>query len=458
MGYRDLLRVGLPLVLGMGSSTIMQFTDRLFLARHSVEAIAAATPASLAALTTQLSIMGVTSYVAVIIAQYYGSEAPHRIGSALWQGIWSAVLGGLLLALLYFAAPFIFSLSGHEASVQAAETTYFRVLNGGVVFALLANCLGGFFTGRGQTGQVMVANILGALLNIPLDYAFIFGLPLLGIPSLGILGAGIATVAGSAFTACFLAILIFTRENEEKFSVRSGWRFQPEMFRRLLRFGLPNSVNYFIELLIISWFVFEVGALGTAQLAASNIAFALNSLIFTPMMGMSMAVAALTGQSMGAGKAVNAERAARNGLHLTFVYIIPICFLFMAAPGFLMDLFIPGGMDAAAFAPVRATGIILLYYIALYSLVDACNLVFMGALKGVGDTRGIMYILLACASTCMIIPILVIKYFFTPSINAYWIALTVYVMASAGANYQRFRSKRWLNIRVVETARPVEKP
>lgn len=452
-GYGEILRVGLPLVAGMGSSTLMQFTDRLFLARYSVDAIAAATPAALVSMTSLLIVMGVTSYCSVIIAQYFGSGAYDRIGSALWQGLWSAIIGGLFMALLYFAAPFIFSLSGHADRIQVLEVSYFRSLNVGSVFPLLANCLGTFFSGRAQTRQVMIANMLGAVLNIPLDYVLIYGA--FGFAGFGIVGAGIATVLGSVFIAIFLAKLVFTRENEERYRVRSGWRFQPEMFWRLLRFGMPNSVNYFMEMLLMSWFVFEVGALGTNELAASNIAFSLNSLVFMPMMGMSMAVAALAGQAMGAGNPAKAEDVTWKALKLTLGYMIPIAIIFVTIPGFLMDIFAPSDLEGAAFAPVRSVGIILLYYIALYSLVDACNLIFLGALKGVGDTRGIMYIILFCAVTCMLVPIIAIKKVFTPSVNAYWVAFSVYVMLMAGLTLTRFRMRKWVKIRVVETAKPV---
>jgi MATE family multidrug resistance protein len=87
-GYRQVLAISLPLVASMGSFTLMQFTDRVFLANYSVDAIAAALPAGIASFTCIAFFMGVANYTNAFVAQYTGARAFSRVGASLWQGIY----------------------------------------------------------------------------------------------------------------------------------------------------------------------------------------------------------------------------------------------------------------------------------------------------------------------------------------------------------------------------------
>ncbi len=449
-GYAEILRVGLPLVAGMCSTTVMEFTDRLFLSHYSVDAIAAVMPATMAWLTVSLTLMGVCGYASVLVAQYVGSGAERRVGAALWQGIWCALAGGgISLAACFVAEPF-FRFIGHEAHVLAIEVEYFQVLSAGTVFFLLNTTVGSFYSGRGITRPVMVANIIAAVVNIPLDYLLIFGG--LGIPPLGAFGAALATAMGWMVGFLILSRLIFTRRHDRRFGVRRDFLPDLEMMRRLLRFGLPGGVNFFVELAAVAWFVFEVGTLGTAPLAASNIAFSINSLVFVPMLGLNTAVSSLVGQAMGRGRPDEAALVARNTLHLALAYMVPVGFGIALFAGPLISLFAPGDLTPAQFAPVRAAGVVLLYYIAVYSVVDAGNIVYFGALKGAGDTVGVLLILVTAGTTFLVVPLLTLKAMGLANLHTYWWALTAYIMGLAGCVWLRFRLGKWRKIRVVETA------
>ena len=451
-GYAAILRVCLPLVAGMASSTVMQFTDRLFLSHYSVDTIAAALPASIASMTIMLTLLGVCGYTSVLIAQYIGSGAPKRVGSALWQGIWTVLAGTVLLFLCYFLAKPLFVLVGHAPHLQELEVTYFRILTLGSGFSLLGAAFAGFFSGRGQTRPVMIANITACIINIPLDYLLIFGG--LGLPPMGIAGAGIATVIGWAVAAAMLAGGIFQKKHEEQYAVFSGFCFEWDMFRRLLRYGLPSGVNFFIEMMAFAWFIFEVGAFGREAMAASNIAFSVNSLTFLPMIGLNVGLATLVGQAMGRGSPADAERVTVNSLHISLAYMFSLSLLVAVFAGPLMDLFAPGDLSPEEYASVRELGVILLYFIAVYSLVDSCNIVYFGALKGAGDTLGIMCLLAGSAVCFIVLPILALKHLGMDSVISYWIVFTAYVILLALAAMLRFYRRRWHTIRVVETALP----
>jgi MATE family multidrug resistance protein len=92
---------------------------------------------------------------------------------------------------------------------------------------------------------------------------------------------------------------------------------------------------------------------------------------------------------------------------------------------------------------------ILIYYIAVYSLVDSCNIVFLGALKGAGDTLFIMLILGGTGLFLLILPIAALKAFGWAHLHPLWLVLTVYVMGMALCSCLRFRKGRWRHMRVV---------
>ncbi len=452
-GFRYILRVGLPLVAGMASSTIMQFTDRLFLSHYSLSSISAALPAALASFTPQVAFMGFCGYSSVLIAQYVGSRALENVGPALWQGIWCALAGGAIMLFSCLFADAFFAWTGHQPDIQELESSYFIILSAGGVFPLLGAALGAFYSGLGHTRVVMLASLSAAVVNIPLDYALIFGV--WGFPEMGIVGAGLSTVLGSAVAAAILVVHIFTRQNDELYCVSSSWRFNPAMFLRLLRYGLPSGLNMFLDLVIFSWFVFMVGGLGSVAMAASNIVFSINSLVFTPMLGLNMAVAALVGQAMGRGRPLEAERITANSIWLILAYIVPVAAIFVLFAGPLMDAFAPGNMRPEDFLPVREAGILLLCFVAAYSLTDSFNLVYFGALKGAGDTLAVMLIMLGCGIGVLALPILLLRAWGMEGLISFWIVLTVYIVVLAGCAFLRYKQRKWHGIRVVETAPPL---
>lgn len=445
-GYHDVLRVSLPLVAGMVSTTVMQFTDRLFLSHYSVTSIAAALPSAMAAMVLQLPLIGLCGYVSVFIAHYIGAGRRKEVGSALWQGLWMALVGTILLAFACLLADPLFAWTAHPPAVIVEEVIYFQILTLGSAFFLLGAVVSGFFIGRGYTRPVLFANLAGATLNVPLDYALIFGE--WGFPELGIAGAGIATVIGWAFCAVILGFGVFTRKNDQSYHVFRDWRFKTSMFVRLLRFGGPSGANLFMEVVGFAWFTLEVGKLGETALAASNIALSVNTLVFTPMLGLNSAIASLVGQAMGRQRPDEAKTVTYSAMQLCLMYMLTLSFLFFMFAGQLVDIFRPSD-PAVNFAPIRATGIILIYYIAIYSLVDACNIVFLGALKGAGDTLFIMRILGGTGIFVLVLPIVFLKAMGWAHLHPLWIVLTVYVISSAFCAFLRFRGGRWQQMRVV---------
>jgi len=447
-GYRESLVIGMPLVISMLSSTVMTFTDRIFLGNYSLEALGASLPASITAFLFLSFFFGTAEYVGVFVSQYTGAGKHEKVGAALWQGLWFCVPSGLFLASLWFVADPLFHLVGHPSNVRELEIAYFRILTLGGGPFLVGICLSCFFSGRGLTKPVMVVNMVAATINIPLDYCLINGIG--PFPELGIVGAGLATLCGYVFPGICFAFMVFTKENEARFKVRSATRIVPNLMKRFLRFGLPGGVQFFLDMFGVSFFVFMVGRIGPVELAASNIAISIDTLAFLPTIGMSIAASIMVGQSMGGEDPDGAAYSTKSVLHLALAYMGFMGVVFVTMPGPLLELFRTRAEAGVDFGPVLELGSILLMYVAAFTLIDAVAIVYIGALKGAGDTRFTMITMGTASITCLVIPTWLLNHFGIMSVHGPWICLLTYAAVLAVAFSARFRCGAWRNIKVIE--------
>ncbi|GAB4331282.1 MAG: MATE family efflux transporter [Calditrichia bacterium] len=447
-GYREVLVVALPMILSTGAWSLQQFIDRIFLTWHSAEAVAAALPASLVSWTITSLFVGTAAYVNTFVAQYYGAEQHQRIGASVWQGIYLSLLVVLIAAILYPLSPYFFNWSGHSAEVLKNEIVYFRILLFGAPAAVVSNAITGFYAGRGKTVTVMWVNVAATLVNIVLDYILIFGK--LGFPQMGIAGAAIATVIASWISALLFFILIIQKRYEHKYATRSNWRLDTALFKRLIRFGLPSGLQFTLELIAFTLFILFVGRLGTKELAATNIAFNINTLAFLPMYGLTIAISSLVGQRLGKSEGAGAERVTWSAFHIAFFYFGTLAYGYF----FIPELFLfPYELYAnpAEFLPIKELARMLLIFVAVYSLFDAMNMVFSGALKGAGDTRFVAIASISLSWFTMVIPSFIGLNWLNVGIYTLWSFVTLYVISLGIVFYFRFRAGKWKNLRVIES-------
>lgn len=447
--YREVLRVCLPLVISLSATTVMEFTDRVFLANYSIDAIAAALPAGITSYLFLAFFGGVGGYAGVFIAQYTGRNDPHRIGSILWQGIYFTLGAGLLLWLLaIWGTEPIFSLAGHPERVRQLEMVYFSILCKGSILHVAMATLATFFTGRGLTRPVMIITFLGVFINIPLDYALIFGR--WGLPQLGIEGAAIATVTAWGVNVLFLAGLIFTRKNDLQYGVFTSFRFKPDIFLRLMRFGVPGSLQFTMDILAFTLFILLVGRIGKAELAATNIVLSINALAFMPSMGVSQGMSVLVGQALGRKKPAQAAYYVRSGCQLLIGYILVIDLIFLFAPDLVLAPFMASEQGGATQLIVLDYGKTLLKIVAAYLFFDALYMVFSGALRGAGDTRFMMLAITIASPLCLILPVYIGIEFYQISVTAAWFWVLFFITVLFTISFLRYRRGLWKKMLVIE--------
>jgi MATE family multidrug resistance protein len=447
--YREVSRVCLPLVMGMAATMVMEFTDRIFLSNYSVDAISAALPAGITAFLCMIFLGGIGGYVSVFIAQYSGAGQNQQIGVALWQGLYFCLFAGIILfTLSLFAARPLFLLAGHPPEVRALEEIYFNILCRGAIFHVAAQTISGFFTGRGITRPVMLCNIVGMVINIPLDYALINGV--WGLPEMGIAGAGLATVVSWAVIALLLALMIFTRDNDRLFKVCKGSPFDRDIFLRLMKYGIPGSLQFSLDIFAFTFFILMVGRLGKEEMAASNIVISISSLAFMPAMGFSHGISSLVGQALGSGRPQLARHVTWSGIHLLLSYILSLNLLLIFSPELIIALFIPQGQDAAGYASVVTLGSHLLRIVAAYVLFDVFYMIFSGVLRGAGDTRFIMWCIGISSLFCMLLPLYIGIEFFDRGVYYAWSCVLFFVAVLCLLTSYRYRQGKWQSMLVVK--------
>lgn len=453
-GGRRLLSMALPLIVSTGSWSIQHFVDRMFLAWYSPEALAASMPAGITNFTVMSLFIGTAGFVGTFVAQYTGAKQPKMVGPILWQGLYFSLIGGMVLFACAFFAEQIFAFAGHEENIQRFEVAYFRILCFGAFPAIGSSALASFFIGRGENLPVMWNNLLTTGINLLLDYAMIFGH--WGFPEMGIEGAALATVLAGVFNFIFYAAFIFKGDANREYHTRKGWKLQPALLGRLMRFGFPNGVQFFIDVAGFTVFLLMVGRLGTVALAATNIAFNINTLAFMPMIGFGISVSTMVGNFIGAGKADDAEKVSYVGFAMTLAYMMFISLFYVITPGIFILPFAAGSADAN-FDEIAALTTVLLRFVALYSVFDTANIIFASAIKGAGDTRFVMAMIVTMSMLVLVVPTYVALNVLGGGIVACWTIATVYVCLLGVAFYLRFRGGKWKSMKVIEEA-PVIAP
>ncbi len=444
--YRRIFIASAPLVLSQSGLMLMHLTDRLLVSWYSTDAIAAIGPASMLFYALAAVFLGMAGYTTTFVAQYVGAGRFRRVGAAVWQGIYLALAGGILLALVSLASGPVFRHIGHAPAIVEMEITFFSIMCWGAPLFLLSATLAGFFSGRHDNVVIAAAQILGLIANALFAYVLIFGH--WGMPRLGVTGAAMATVISQGVIVLVLAVVYFSRANREKFGTLADWPIDLSLLSRLLKYGLPAGSRFFLELIVWLLFLIFMGRVGEAELAATNIAQGLNGIAFFPTIGIGIAISAMVGQAQGANRSDLAERCVWRGLAVAEVWMLLCVAVFLAIPHTLVDVFHEHGDGAASFEEVLRAGVTILRFVALYCVFDAFNIILLGSLQGAGDTRWTL-----AASTVMHIGFLaglvVLDHFHT-GVMGMWGFVSAFVFTYATVWLFRFRSGKWKTMRVIE--------
>ena len=444
VSYREVIRLVWPLALGMANNALMQFTDRVFLAKESTASLEAVLPASILAFLFIGFFQSIAAYSGTFVAQYHGAGDADGCARSCRAGLLLSLASGLVLALFIPLGHLVCDWSGHSPAVLAREKTYYTIVMAGGFFTCAAMAVQSFFTGVGRTRLVFWVNVLGNAANILLDYLLIFGCG--PIPASGIAGAAVATVAaqGLQFAALLALVIPFLRLHPSRTTPHLP---SFDLHLKILRFGAPAGVYSVLNILSFAVFVFLTGRVGDMAFAVSNAVFTVNYLLYAPIEGFAIGAGTLVGQRQGADDPDGAALAARRTLLLAELYITATSLSALALYRPILGLFVA---DAATFDPAafQSLGFVLFVLMVAWQCFDCADVVLSGALKGAGDTRFVMLWMLFCAFGFWL-PLLFLVYWRWPTMPALWSTMIAYVVLICFGTVWRWRRGPWRTIKLI---------
>jgi MATE family multidrug resistance protein len=439
-----LLTLAWPVVLSRSAQSVIGFCDALMVSPLGEDALAAATTGALNSFALLIFPMGVVFIVQSFAAQLFGKDdlvGARRYG---WYGLILAVLAGLVaLASTPLVAPAI-GLMPYSGSVRALMTDYIELRLLSIMAVVGFEAVGNWYGGLGNTRIQMIGSVVMMVANIALNALLIEGR--LGFPALGVAGAALASTI-SSWIGFLLVFVLFLR----RYAVAGGLvetRLRIDEFVRMLRFGLPSGLNWFLEfaafLVFIDWIIADIG---TVVVAAMMVVFQVNSVSYMPSFGLASSGAILAGQEVGRRHHDQVPKVLRLTMAAAVVWQLSVGAFYLLFPRFIMQMFAPRGDESPELVRIGAP---LLALSAAWQLFDAIAMSFSEILRSAGDTAWPMWARLIIAWVLFLplsyVCVIVLEGGGMAAIGC----MIAYLMALAGMLALRFRAGVWRSIELTQ--------
>ena len=425
------------MVVSQGTFAVMIFTDRYFMSQIDPVHMAAALGGGVASFFSFCFFIGLLSYTNAMAAQYLGAGETGKCPKVVTQGMIMTVMSAPFLTLVTFLVAGIFEAMGHAAVQVELERTYYLILMSGVLVTLAKTVISSYFAGIGRTHVVMICDVFGLIVNVPLCYVMVFGK--FGFPALGIVGAGVSTVVATVLAFALFVAFYFRREHRDRFRVRHSFTLDPNILRRLWRLGSPGGLEMFLNVAAFNLFLLMFQSYGIAEGAAATIVFNWDILSFIPMIGLHVAVISLIGRFVGARDMERTNEVITAAFTLALMYSAFLAVIYMTYRSPLVEVFAPPSGD---FTAVRELAAFMMIGLSSYVMADAVILVSGAVLRGAGDTRWLMVASVSLHWAMLVAQFLIIRVFeLGPRVS--WMAFVALVLAIAVVYALRLKSGRW---------------
>jgi MATE family multidrug resistance protein len=439
---RRLLVLSWPLIITRSTQSVVGFSDALFSAPLGEEALAAVTTGAFNTYAFIILPMGTSLILQSFTAQLRGKGDLHAARRFAWYGLLLALVAGMGATCAIPLIPFALRHLGYAAGVERGMSTYMsiRFLSVGAVVGTEA--LGNWYGGLGNTRVGMVAGATAMVVNVAGCYLLIE--PRFGLPGFGIAGAGWASVC-AGWSGFAVILLLLWRDFRAAGSL--GGRPRVSELVRVLRFGLPNGANWFLEFGAFALFVNVVaGSLGTTVLAAFNVVLQINSISFMPAWGLSTAGAILVGEAIGRGAKGEVGPIVRLTGTVAGGWMAFVGMLYFAKPIAFFRVFTYRGSEG-----ILAVGGTMLALAALWQLVDAICITLSETLRAAGDTTWPMAARILLAWGVFVPTAWLAVRILGGGVVTLMLSVVGYLALLAGVLAWRFASGRWRDIQLVES-------
>lgn len=384
---RAMLALGLPLIGSNLAQMALHVTDTVMMGRYSVPGLAAVVLGASSFFVLFILGSGFAVGVMPMVASAAASGDETEGRRVTRMGMWLSLIFSVLVLPVFWYSGAIFRALGQNDQVATLAQGFMRIAGFGMAPALLVMVLKSFVSALERTQVVLWVTIGALFVNAGLDWVLIFGH--LGLPAMGPRGTAFATLGTQTLTLIVVALYAAWHGELRRFELFTRfWRPDWPAFARVFRIGWPIGVTSLAEGGLFQASALMMGWIGTMQLAAHGIALEITSLTFMVHMGLSQAATIRIGRAQGAGDTAALRRGAQVATALSLVFAVATMALFLLVPRDLISLWIRPGDPLTP--KILSFGAELLAVAALFQLADASQVMALGLLRGVEDTRAPM--------------------------------------------------------------------
>jgi len=436
-----MLKLAAPMIVTTISFTVMQFVDRFMVSRLGTDALAAILPAGFVSFLPGGFAIGAMTSLNTFVSQSLGRGSKKDCSNYFWQAVYIGFAYFLVVvAIMWPAAPWIFKMMGQPPAVADMEVIYLRIMLYAHILAVINWAGSQFFIGIHRPIITMCASLCGQVVNVAANYVLIFGK--LGFPALGIAGAGWGTFIGIAVGAGVNIAVFLSGDINATFKSRRTLNIDFSKMYDLLKVGLPAGFGLMVNVAFWGVILFGlVGRFGKEELlAATSAVLSYTSVSVMPVVGISTALTAAVGKTIGTGRKNLAIKQTNVCLRVALVYMGLVGICFFVFRNALMTFWSPDD-------EVIEAGANILICAAIYQVFHAARTIYSGSLRGAGDT--VWLAIVSAVGALLILGFggaLAVRLF--PSLEALgpWIAAAFSIIVVGLANRWRFNSKRWMQI------------
>ncbi len=381
---RATLSLGLPLIGAHLAQVLVTITDTLMLGWYSVEALAAGVLGSSFFFILFIAGSGFAWALAAPVAAAFAQGDARQVRRISRMGLWIGALVAFLSYPIFWQSAFLLKFLQQQPEIADAAQSYLRIVGFGLLPALIVASLRSTLSGLERTRIVLLATLLGAAVNIALNWVLIFGN--LGAPELGLEGAALASISVHLVMAVILAVYSTYAPGLREYEFFSRL-YKPDWaaFGDLFRLGWPISLTLLAEVGLFYAAALMMGALGKIPLAAHGIAMQITSATFMVHVGLSAAATVRVGAAYGRRNLAEVALATQAALLLSAVFVVVTVIAFLTVPFPLIGAFL--GPDEPLRPEILTLGVLLLAFASLFQLFDAMQVMTLGALRGLQDTK-----------------------------------------------------------------------
>lgn len=429
---REILRIGLPIMLGQACVIILAFADNIMIGWHSVDELAASSFVNNVMNLFILTELGFAAGMTPMIGADNGTGNIKGIGITVKNGLMTnGIIGGIsiiLLTIIYFCLDHF----GQAPELMPYIKPYFAIIGISTLFALGFNVLKQFTDGICRPMISMTLLMIGNLLNIFGNWVLIYGK--LGFPEMGLTGAGISTLVSRALILFVFVVFIFKSKkmNEYARAIKEALLSRGEM-KTVFKMAYPVGIQMALESSTFTFAAVMAGWLGVIQLAAHQVVITISQLFFLMMQGLSFAVSILVSNAFGRKDLGSVREYARKGYFMTLgisatLSALLYCFRYQAA-GIFTDS-----------PEVSAMAVSLFFLLFAYQFGDGLQLCFANVLRGIQDVRPIMYAAFVSYYLIAIPSAYVLGFKTSLGIHGIWLGFPIGLTLAGIFFYARYRS------------------